>query len=329
VSEAVDPRSALAAIHELAELVIERRRRPLTPEAKQRLDALDGRVRDAVDGARAAPRRVTTQPEPAATPGPRAPAARVMGLSVVEEAVKLSDADRRKVKRELKLSDIPKSGYTPPSSPAFLSDYYFDDLVPATRLGGAAPVSVITAEGEAPELTDEARRLLGVQPGRPVAPAAPSRPPAPSISSVAPAPPASPSRPAARPAPRRTAGSPETPVIIHLLSGTTVRGNVDQFDPGSGTIVLLGSQEGAPEQAVEVRDVLAVFLGLGRDGRPTPASGPGVVVQLANDRQIAGYTPDYVEGGAALTVIPEPRRPNLDRVWIPAWAVKAIDLAEG
>jgi hypothetical protein len=53
------------------------------------------------------------------------------------------------------------------------------------------------------------------------------------------------------------------------------------------------------------------------------------VVLLANDRQIAGYTPDYVEGGAALTVIPEPRRPNLDRVWIPAWAVKAIDLAEG
>ena len=49
-------------------------------------------------------------------------------------------------------------------------------------------------------------------------------------------------------------------------------------------------------------------------------------MKLVNDKQVSGVTNDYEEGAMSLTVVPEPRRGNIDRIWVPAWAVKGIEI---
>jgi hypothetical protein len=40
-----------------------------------------------------------------------------------------------------------------------------------------------------------------------------------------------------------------------------------------------------------------------------------------------GVSPDYAPGVTAMTLIPDDRRGNVERIWVPAWSVKAIQLA--
>ena len=72
--------------------------------------------------------------------------------------------------------------------------------------------------------------------------------------------------------------------------------------------------------------VMAVFFGLLKGEEPTPPAGERMIITLINDKRVVGLTNDYREGGDALTLVPDPRRGNIDRIWIPASAVKAIEM---
>src|SRR5262249_50859637 len=114
------------------------------------------------------------------------------------------------------------------------------------------------------------------------------------------------------------------PVIVHLLAGGTKRGAIEEFDPSTGSPAFF--DDGGSTEPIELADVLAVFFVQKKGVEPAAPTGQRVIVKLVNDRQVAGLTEDYQEGGDSLTLTPEQRRGNVDRVWIPAWAVKEIHL---
>lgn len=321
-----DAASTLAALRQYVELAMVRRRRGLLGDDRARMEDLEELLRDAIEGARLAPKRIANpspaassgssrgprRPAPGPTPAPSAASAaanKSVSLGAVAEALPLTPADAKKL-GSVSLAELPRSGYTPPAVPAFMSDYYSDSLVPAPA-SDAVPRGVVSADGEPIQLTREVKVLLGLERPQSPAPAA---------------------RAHAQAAPATSAASVEaaggTPVMVHLMAGGTVRGQVDAFDPQAQEVVLLPRSPGAPPQRVGMTDVLAVFFGLRRGEEPTSGTGPAVAVRLVNDRQVSGVTPDYQEGATALTILPEPRRGNVDRIWIPARAVKAIELLE-
>jgi hypothetical protein len=77
---------------------------------------------------------------------------------------------------------------------------------------------------------------------------------------------------------------------------------------------------------VPVVDVLAIFFGLARGEVATEATGTPMTVKLSNDRDVSGISPDYAEGADSLMIVPNPRRGSVDHIWIPAGAVKSIQL---
>ena len=121
------------------------------------------------------------------------------------------------------------------------------------------------------------------------------------------------------------AGRPPEQVIVYGLDGKSTRGLLPQFDPSSGVLEVLVNAK-PPSQNLALDQVMAIFFRVQPGAPPTPQNGTSVVVRLVNDREVMGVTPDYEAGAMALTVIPEPRHGNVDRVWIPAWAVKAIEM---
>ncbi len=83
-------------------------------------------------------------------------------------------------------------------------------------------------------------------------------------------------------------------------------------------------KRGSDPREVRLDEILVIFFGRRPELPPSERSGPRVQVTLANDRRVTGFSPDYQPHGSALTVIPEVDRGGVDRVWIPAWSVKAL-----
>jgi hypothetical protein len=341
----------LEIIQEYVDLAMTRRKRSITPDAKSRMEALDETLRDLIDGARPRPRRIEGTPVIAAsTPPPggqafradpnssvarakheaadgldldlKPPAPKASSLDTFAKAIDVSSTDRKKM-REVSVDQLPKSSYTGSRSPAFLGAYYAEDIVPLDEKTAKSliPKRIVGTEGEAFNLSNEARLLFGL--------AAEGPRPLPSTDTdVMSA--GTPSDARIRvPTTPTSANTNATPVrgrpsIVHLLQGGTRRGHIDAFDPSSGEVTLY-AERGA-ESTIAIQDVLAIFFGLQKGEEPSPVSGQRVIVRLVNDRQVAGVTDDYQEGGDALTVMPEQRRGNVDRIWIPAWAVKEIQL---
>lgn len=308
--------TTLSQIEEFVGLARERRRRALPSDERERLETLDEALREAIDGARPAPKRIAN-PAPARGPANAAGAAVTRPTpptgtaapklsGAVEEVLDLSSKDKKKLS-EVRLDQLPVSAYTPPVIPTFLSDYFADDVVPAKLAPGATPSRVVSAEGDRIELGKEARVLLGLEKPKPQGRSA--------------GPTTDPTRPAAPKTNPRSAPADEgTPVIVHLVQGGTRRGAVDLFDPNAESLEFLDGS------SLPFREVLAVFFGLKKGEPATPAEGQAVVVKLVNDKQVSGLTADYEEGAMALTVVPDPRRGNIDRIWVPAWAVKGIEI---
>ena len=119
---------------------------------------------------------------------------------------------------------------------------------------------------------------------------------------------------------------PECTDIIHLLSGRVLKGFVENFDASLKTVKLLLRTPNNNIESVDISEVLVIFFG-GRPGesQSTP-TGQRLVLTLSNERKLSGMSPDYKAGGRSLTVIPDIRRSGIDRVWIPAWSVKTIEL---
>lgn len=326
-----DAARALAVIRDFVDLAVRRRVAQLPPAERMEMDALEEVLRDAIDGARPKPKRIDNPEASAAPSRPSAPvpSAKVevrsregenLKLAGLAEKLEVSLADKNKI-REVSASSLPVSHYTPPATPSFLGDYY-DDVVPEAVTGDVVPGSIIRADGEAVALKKEVKVLFGLE--APAGPAGSPRPASPRPTSSRPAP----TRPASSGRRASSSGPPQPgrPAIIHFVRGGTKRGRIAPFDPSSGQVVLLPKQPDQEKEAIDLGAVLAIFLGLTQDERPTEPAGDQVVITLINDKRVSGLTNDYQEGGDALTIVPEPRRGNIDRIWIPATAVKAIEM---
>jgi hypothetical protein len=342
-----DATEALRSIEAYVELARARRARALDAQSKAKMEALDEALRDLIQGARPAPRRIAN-PNAVGSTTPAhgvAPAKiQVKASQALEQALELSREDKKKL-GEVKLESLPKSSYTPPRVPAFMADYYSDTLVPAKISTTDLPSQAVSPSGESMDLALEVRILLGLEhpnklehPSKPTQ-AEPGRrgvePPSRPAAGPAARAPNDPEgagggaarRPASGPAAAPAAPQPETrgvPVIVHLMAGGTQRGRLERFDPKTGRLELLGRSGEAEPMPLD--QVLAVFFGARVGGGSTDATGAALLVKLVNDRQVSGLSPDYNAGGDALTLVPEPRRGNIDHIWVPAWAVKSIEL---
>lgn len=325
------------------DLAITRRRRALAPEDRAKIEGLDQQLRDLIDGARPAPRsidgRVASPSQAAATPAaptpppvapsaPSAPAAaaaagakRGANVKALAERLEISSTDKKKL-TDVRAEDLPVSQYTPSTAPAYLSDYYSDDIVFFSPSSDLRPEKLMRADESDLDVPREVKVLFGLEQPAPVR--VPQNdatgPMEPKKRIVAPT-------AAARmqlDANAQAASSNRQPVIIHLLAGGTRRGAIEAFEPGSGAIDFF--DDNGARGAIELADVLAVFFVQKKGEEASAPTGQRVIVRLVNDRQVAGLTEDYAEGGDSLTLTPEQRRGNVDRVWIPAWAVKEIHL---
>ncbi len=310
-----DARATVALINEFVGLAMSRRRHALPTDERERMEAIDESLRELIDGAKPAPKRIAN---PTAAPGsapsaPAKPVAKASMASALTDALDMSAQDQGKIRN---VATVPQSGYTPPRTPAFMQDYFSDDLVPASVTADVIPADVVDPDGESIDLAREARVLLGLE--RPPPPPPPTAQVAPSRASTP--------MPAARPASRAETPAPTgTPVIVHLMAGGTQRGQVQAFDPSSGSVQM--TLKNGRTDEVTLEDVLAIFFGQARGQESPDPTGTALIVKLVNDRQVSGLSPDYREGADALTIVPNPRRGNIDHIWVPAWAVKAIELA--
>ena len=295
-------KEALRAIQEFVDLAIQRRTGSMPQQQRARMDELDQLLRDLVQGAK---------PKPRAIENPSAvKSLKVGGLAQeLDKALenKAEDKDQKKI-RDVSTSDLPQSFYTPPSVPAFMADYYEEGLVatPTADLG-SAPKTVLTVDGLEIELMDEVKVLFGMM-----------EPPPPRSTQV--------ERRNSQQV-SRSSGSTGTlgrPTIVHYVSGATKRGEIAPFEPHTGKLHFI-ERDGSIDE-VDLGQVLAVFLGLQKGEEPSQSAGDRLIVTLINDKRVVGLTQDYEEGGSSLTLIPDPRRGNIDKIWIPASAVKAIEL---
>ena len=335
--------STRATIEAFVNLAMARRRHAVSVAEKARMQALEDELRDALDGARPAPKQIENPaPEtrrdnrPIATaPNVEIRATPAKGETPVAPSsdrtpkahVPLSTRDRAKT-NDIAINTQDSSGYTPPIVPVFMQDYYSDSLVPAALEPSEHPQRVVALDELSPGLSPEARHLfgIGVDGARQESPQtangstdlAPSAPP-----------PRAPSR--AHPATRKasSATSPAGPqVLVSMLDGSSVRGLMPRFDPNAATVEV---DQNGRTTTLPLEGVLAIFFRAHPQQPRSPPAGTPVSVLLVNDRKVEGVTPDYETGGRALTVVPDHQHPSLDRVWIPAWAVKAIEMddAEG
>ncbi|MGF1510682.1 MAG: hypothetical protein ACFB9M_14405 [Myxococcota bacterium] len=226
---------------------------------------------------------------------------------------------RVQVKTEggLETLDIPRSDYTPPTDRVFMEDYYSADLeVDET---GELPHRLVNVQGQ-PVPADDAQlwMLRATESSRTAdsaraevrAPAVPSADvPVPSVDA------SDKHESQSRVPERRTAQ-----VIVHLRAGGVIRGQA-AWPP----IDAIDVESAHGPRRVPKHEVLAAFAtGVGVPREP----GRLISVTLTNDRQLNGRSFDYREGVSAFILCPEPRRGNVDQVWIPDHAVKQVGTDE-
>ncbi len=316
-----DVNATLSAIQEYVELAITRRRQGIPPDQRPQMEALEERLRDEIDGARPAPKKIAnptaagvaqrgSAPSSPSTPSEPSGASGPTSISDFVDQMKLSTSDQKKL-NEVSVEDLPRSTYTPPAYASFMADYYSDSIVPATLTEAEHPKAVVSPTGDLMKLDQEIRVLFGMERPRPKTPA-----PAPTARAAS-------GRAAPSAAPVDANPVLGTPSIVHLVAGGAKRGLIADFEPSSGQVLLHPKKAGSPE-SIPLGGVLAIFFGLNREESPSQPDGQSLVVTLVNDRKVSGRSADYAQGAASLTLVPDPRRGNIDRIWLPATAVKEI-----
>jgi hypothetical protein len=368
--------NATAAIEDFVTLAITRRRGDLPISERPRIEALESVLRDLIDGAHPAPRKIEnptavskTRTRPNVAPAsikikkrsikkdsqapsfgpsehvaakPQAkPQARPQAKPPAEDVpeINLSAKDEAKV-TEVNQEERP-SGYTPSVSPCYLDDYYSSDVSFLSGLPSQVPTKIKSASSQFDvNLRNEEMLLLGLGKAEildsniPITLDPSALEPVPldsaALQPIEPAPsvgsPTSGTAPSFGPSNASVgmsnSGSSGALATIHLASGGSKRGTIENFDPSQPTINLVSTTE---SETLILRDILAIFF----QGDETTVSNKGskLVVTLANDREVAGISPDYAPGVSAMHIVPHDHRGQTSYIWVPAWAVKAIRFA--
>ena len=293
----------LDKLERFTRLAFLRRRRALRDEERVELDGLLQQLSEEINGFRpprtrvkvpaasSAERRVARAQAPAPASTPARPEA-----DPFEEKTDPLSAARAPEELPAHVQSIDlsqrRSAYTPKQQSVFLEDYYGADFVPDQT--GELPKVIVDAEGKEVTPTGDIQWFLraGHLPG--------------------------PDEPAPDAAAASESAARRQAAIVHLKAGGTMRGRPTVWPPAEAVELETPDKT----ERIPRAEVLAMFA----TGTEPVELGPemGVAVTLANDKVLKGRTRDYVKGAQAFTLVPEPKRPGVDVVWIPAHAVKAI-----
>jgi hypothetical protein len=156
-----------------------------------------------------------------------------------------------------------------------------------------------------------------VAPPLPVAPAAAATPPAPAV----PPPPIAAEAPAQEGV--RVPGTHR--VVVHTVEGQVKRGVLEDAALDAGSLGLL-PQPGAAPELVPAEKVKAIFFMLGPGEKAPTPEGKKVRVTFRDGRQVAGFSPDYRDGGVGFFMIPGDTRTNTGRIWVYRSAVRQVSV---
>ena len=347
---------AVEAIEAFVELHRKSRRRALNAEDRRRQESLDAAVRDAIEGARPAPK---AQLGSEAQPSQQTQSSRISRsvasrsqtpppqTATEEPEITIKADDIRRMNR-VDLSTSRRSNYTPSKSPPIIDTYYDYAVSAREPVPTAPPSKVVNPTGDLIELspvtkdlwniggeendkTSDPPPLAGprtnvdrhrVDKGVNEGPSTQVDPPTKVNNAQTPRP----SRVQNKPAAQRDNLGP--PALVHLRNGGTRRGLIARFDSVGGRL-LLKEKASKNEELLEIRleEVLAIFFGRRTNAQPSPKNGVQVEVTLINDKRLEGFSRDYRPNGIALTIVPRIDRSGVDRVWVPAWAVRSITTA--
>jgi len=115
-------------------------------------------------------------------------------------------------------------------------------------------------------------------------------------------------------------------VVVHTLEGLVKRGVLTDADLAA-PVLGLAPVQGAEPEVLGADKVKAIFFMLA-PGEAAPApEGKRVRVTFKDGRQVAGFSPDYREGGIGFFMIPADSRTNTGRIWIYRAAVKSVSVS--
>ena len=131
--------------------------------------------------------------------------------------------------------------------------------------------------------------------------------------------------PEVAPAEARTGGvvSGAHRVVIHTLDGLVLRGTLTNADLEEPELELDSGTPGATTP-VGTAGIKAIFFMLAPGEEPQAPLGKRVRVTFRDGRQVAGFSPDYREGGVGFFMFPADTRTNTGRIWVYQAAVKQV-----
>lgn len=115
-------------------------------------------------------------------------------------------------------------------------------------------------------------------------------------------------------------------VVVHTLDGQVLRGTLTDANLEAAELKLEADAPGAP-RAVVTTGVKAIFFMLAPGEKPPVPQGKRVRVAFRDGRQVAGFSPDYQEGGTGFFMIPADTRTNTGRIWVYQGAVKQVSVS--
>ena len=112
-------------------------------------------------------------------------------------------------------------------------------------------------------------------------------------------------------------------VVLHTVDGQVKRGLLVDAALDAVELALRPQGPGAPE-VVATDNVKAIFFMLAPGEKAATPEGKKVRVTFRDGRQVAGYSPDYVEGTIGFFMIPADTRTNTGRIWVYQAAVRQV-----
>jgi len=112
-------------------------------------------------------------------------------------------------------------------------------------------------------------------------------------------------------------------VVVHTVEGQVKRGLLEDPDLGAAELALLPQPGGAAE-TIATDKVKVIFFMLQPGEKAAPPEGKKVRVTFRDGRQVAGFSPDYQEGGVGFFMIPADTRTNTGRIWVYQASVRQV-----
>ncbi|MBX2813663.1 MAG: hypothetical protein KTR25_17735 [Myxococcales bacterium] len=314
-NEAIEALQAFVELHQTS------RRHPLSAQAQERYLALDADLRELIDGStRPVAQAIETKPYESFGP--------------IADDLEISHEDTNI--QEIDLHAAIMSTFARPRNTWGLEAYYGGSLNLSNQVPMDTPTTVVDISGNPVELPQRTKDFWDIThvatqptPASPITDTQAEALPldAWSETHVEPLPAQTTdtraqNNPNIPPSPLHNAAG--APAIVYTKAGHTFRGIILRFDSHTGRLTFSRSNQQQSKLEIELADVIAISLGCRPYALRTPREGTHIEVTLINNQHLEGYSNDYRPNGTSLTIVPDKNHKDVDRVWVPAWAVKSI-----